>query len=185
MFPIVLTPQHTKIILIGDGPLADNRAAQFIEAGHSIRHYKKSTPGEGQLKEAHIVYIVDHPHEEAIKIAQTCRAHATLVNIEDDIPNCDFHTPALVRRGDLLISISTNGKSPALGIRIKKTIAGLFPEDWAEKLDTIAKMRLQWRSDGASLKEVRKKSDAFIDKEKWFEDLEGINSANRGTQSTE
>lgn len=170
MFPIVLTPKYTNILLIGDGELADKREEQLIEANFSLNRFKADPPTEHELKSAHIVYIVDYPEEQAIKIADLCRSFGTLVNIEDDLPYCDFHTPALVRRGDLLISISTNGKSPRLAQRIKKRLSLMFPEEWAEKLDRLGKIRLEWRSQGMSLKQVAQKTDEFLEQEGWLED---------------
>ena len=45
----------------------------------------------------------------AAGMAARCRALGRLVNVEDVKPLCDFHTPSQVRRGDLLLSISTGG----------------------------------------------------------------------------
>ncbi len=168
MFPIILTPAFTRILLIGDGLLADKRRAQLTESGIPPQSFKTTPPTDDQINTAHIVYIVDYPKEQAEAIARKCRTLNTLVNIEDDIPNCDFHTPALVRRGDLLISISTNGKSPSLARRIKSLIEQKFGTDWGKKLDILAQMRQQWRSQGLNMEEVSKKTNAFLDESGWI-----------------
>ena len=47
------------------------------------------------------------------------RAGGVLVNVEDVIGWCDFHNPSIVRRGDLLLTVSTGGQSPGLAARIR------------------------------------------------------------------
>lgn len=168
MFPIILSSEFTNIILIGDGELADKRLAGLQEAGMTVKRVKDKPPSKRDLKSAHIVYIVDFPEKEAIKIADYCRKNNILVNIEDVIPYCDFHTPSIVRRGDLLFSISTNGKSPGLGIEIKKHISNKFGPEWAERLEIIAKKRQKWRSDGLAGQKLLQKTIDKIKKEGWL-----------------
>jgi precorrin-2 dehydrogenase/sirohydrochlorin ferrochelatase len=63
-----------------------------------------------------------------------------LCNVVDDPEYCDFYYPAVVRRGDLQIAVSTNGKSPALAQRIRRELEVEFgPEygDWLAELGTI------------------------------------------------
>ena len=45
-------------------------------------------------------------------IAADARTAGVLVNVMDDVPNCDFAAPAIVRRGDLLIAVGTGGRAP-------------------------------------------------------------------------
>jgi len=172
MFPIILDPKHVRFMLVGRGPLSDKRFAQLTEAGADVRRFEGNFPTEDQIKTAHIVYIADVPHMKAEGLAQTCRRLGVLVNVEDVLPLCDFHTPAMVRRGDLLLSISTNGKSPALARRLKNYLAARLDGSWAEKLDKIGQMRQEWRSQGLSMAEVGEKTDALITAEGWLPVLE-------------
>lgn len=193
MFPIVLNPEYVKLILIGNESLTQKRLKGLKDAGithidifspapcHCMGELNaemkslgarihKRLPRKSELKSAHIVYIVDIEEKAAIKLADYCRKKNILVNIEDVIPYCDFHTPSIVRRGDLLFSISTKGKSPTLAIRAKKYISNKFPPEWAERLEILAQKRQKWRSEGLSGKQVMKQSDEFIDKEGWLSD---------------
>ena len=70
---------------------------------------------------------------------------AALVNVEDVKPWCDFHNPALVRRGDLLLTVSTNGRSPGLAARIRRQLAATFGAEWADRLSTIGRKRDAWK----------------------------------------
>jgi precorrin-2 dehydrogenase/sirohydrochlorin ferrochelatase len=60
-----------------------------------------------------------------------------LCNSVDDPPNCDFYFPAVVRRGDLQIAVSTAGESPALAQRIRRELEKDLDEelgDWVREI---------------------------------------------------
>ena len=192
MFPIILNPEYTRFVLVGNEFLTQKRLAGLRDANIAknltiyapapchcmgeLNEEMKSLgarihlrlPKKSELKKAHIVYIVDIDEKEAKKLADYCRKKNILVNIEDVIPYCDFHTPSIVRRGDLLFSISTNGKSPGLGIEIKKYISKKFPAEWAERLEILAKKRQKWRADGLPNRTVLKNTIHTIKKEGWL-----------------
>lgn len=191
MFPIILNPEFTKFILVGNEFLTQKRLVGLKAAGITdidiyapapchcmgeLSDEMKSLgarihnrlPRKRELNHAHIVYIVDIDIDYAKKLADHCRKRSILVNIEDVIPYCDFHTPSIVRRGDLLFSISTNGQSPGLGIQIRKHISNKFGPEWAERLEILAENRQKWRSDGLPGRKVLKKTIDMIKKEGWL-----------------
>ena len=59
----------------------------------------------------------------------------------DDIPNCDWAAPALVRRGELVLAISTGGASPALAKRLRVQLTEEFGEEWSEVLAVLRAVR--------------------------------------------
>jgi uroporphyrin-III C-methyltransferase / precorrin-2 dehydrogenase / sirohydrochlorin ferrochelatase len=63
----------------------------------------------------------------------------------DDVPNCDFIAPALVRRGDVTIAISTGGRSPAMARRTRERLERALPAGWADLLEVAARAREQLR----------------------------------------
>jgi len=67
-----------------------------------------------------------------IGIYHDAEKRAMLVNIVDVPPLCNFILPAIVRTGPLAVAISTAGASPALAKRMKREIAKLFGEEYAE-----------------------------------------------------
>ncbi len=168
MFPIILTPQTTRLLLIGNGPLSDRRFAQLTAAGMPVTRFKSTPPTAEQISSAHIVYIADLPPAEAETLARQCRTLGTLVNVEDVIELCDFHTPAILQRGDLLFSISTNGKSPALARRIKRVLERIFDARWSEKLDSIASIRKEWQAQGLSMKDIADRTDHALTQNGWL-----------------
>jgi precorrin-2 dehydrogenase / sirohydrochlorin ferrochelatase len=67
-----------------------------------------------------------------IGVFRDAEARAMLVNVVDVPPLCNFILPAIVRTGPLAVAISTAGASPALAKRMKREIAELFGEPYAE-----------------------------------------------------
>jgi precorrin-2 dehydrogenase/sirohydrochlorin ferrochelatase len=81
---------------------------------------------------------------------------------------CDFHNPSQVRRGDLLLTVSTGGKSPGLAARIRAQLAQMFGPEWAERLDQIGRKRTAWRREPRSLDELARLTNAAIDANGWL-----------------
>ena len=75
------------------------------------------------------------------RIYREGRARGVLVNVMDDPEHCDFAAPAVVRRGDLTIAVSTGGRSPALARRLREDLGERFGPEWAEALDLLAEAR--------------------------------------------
>jgi len=67
-----------------------------------------------------------------IRVFEDAEARAMLVNVVDVPPLCNFILPAIVRTGALAVAISTAGASPALAKRMKREIAELFGEPYAQ-----------------------------------------------------
>jgi uroporphyrin-III C-methyltransferase/precorrin-2 dehydrogenase/sirohydrochlorin ferrochelatase len=82
----------------------------------------------------------DDPAERSA-IAREARDRGVLVNVMDDIPNCDWAAPSIVRRGELALAISTGGASPALAKKLRLQLSATFGEEWAEVLSILREVR--------------------------------------------
>lgn len=72
---------------------------------------------------------------------QEAQATGCLVNVVDDPDRCNFHVPAIVRRGDLTLSVSTGGNSPALARRIRKSLEQQFDAAYESYLALLGELR--------------------------------------------
>lgn len=75
------------------------------------------------------------------QISGLCRRRGIPVNVVDDREACTFLFPALVRRGDLSIGISTGGASPSAAVYVKEQISSLLPEDLGPLLEYLDGLR--------------------------------------------
>ena len=82
-----------------------------------------SCRASAELAELRALWIAGLPEERAAELAALARAARVLVNVEDRPALCDFHSVAEVRRGDLLLTVSTAGASPGLAARIRARLA--------------------------------------------------------------
>jgi precorrin-2 dehydrogenase/sirohydrochlorin ferrochelatase len=68
------------------------------------------------------------------------------VNGADDPANCSFTLPSVVRRGDLQVAVSTNGRSPAMAQWARRRLAEVFTDDHGAALDVLAQARSEVRA---------------------------------------
>lgn len=74
-------------------------------------------------------------------IAALCRERGIPVNAVDDKEQCTFLFPALVKRGDLTVGVSTAGASPSAAAWVRRRVSERLPEDFGELLDYLASLR--------------------------------------------
>jgi precorrin-2 dehydrogenase/sirohydrochlorin ferrochelatase len=76
-----------------------------------------------------------------IAVHDAAEERAMLVNVVDVPSLCNFILPAIVRTGPLAIAISTAGASPALAKRMKREVAALFGDSYAELAEVLNEVR--------------------------------------------
>lgn len=134
---------------------------------HAGNRLVRRLPTARDLAGSRIVFIADLPPEDGADVAAAACAAGALVNIEDQRGWCDFHSPAIVRRGDLVISVSTNGQSPALAHRVRAYLESLFPDFWAGRVAELGRLRRRLRAHGLGA-EVKQVTDAMIARRNWL-----------------
>lgn len=80
------------------------------------------------------------------RIAALCRERSILVNVVDDPADCTFLFPALVKRGELSIGISSGGASPSAAVYLKDRIAELLSDHIEDILDFLRDVRPRVKS---------------------------------------
>jgi precorrin-2 dehydrogenase / sirohydrochlorin ferrochelatase len=76
-------------------------------------------------------------------IAEEARARGVPVNVMDDVANCDWAAPAVVRRGDLVLAVGTGGVSPAVARLVRERLEADFGPEWAEVLRIVGEVRAE------------------------------------------
>lgn len=185
MFPALLDLSILKTAVAGNGSAAARRVQRLDEArardlkvyssapGHDLRavagdRLEHRGPREDEVAALHILFTADLPDADARRLAGWARHHGTLINTEDVRPLCDFHVPAVVRRGDLLLTVSTGGKSPGLAACLRRELEKAFGPEWAQHLEELAAVREAWRAGGLPLNEVGRRTDALIAGKGWL-----------------
>ena len=87
-----------------------------------------------------VIAATDDP-EANREIAVLCRERGVLVNAVDDKEQCTFLFPALLKRGELTLGVSTAGASPSAAAWVRRRAAEAVPENFGELLDGLAALR--------------------------------------------
>jgi precorrin-2 dehydrogenase/sirohydrochlorin ferrochelatase len=160
LFPMFLKLEGRSCLVVGAGAVGTPKIESLIEAGASVRVIAPRVnfavgewAGSGALtREARefaasdldgvfLVIAATSSREVNELIFREARRRNILCNVVDDPEHCDFYYPAVVRRGNLQIAVSTNGLSPALAQRIRRELEGQFGPEYGEWLEQLGKIR--------------------------------------------
>ncbi len=161
LFPMFLKLEGRACLVVGAGKIAESKIRSLLSAGAKVRVISPwATPSVQAWNDAGVIgwepreFVTADLGSTFLVIAATSSVEVNdsvyreaqrqqiLCNVVDDPDRCDFYYPAVVRRGDLQIAISTAGKSPALAQRLRREIeAQLAPvyAGWIEELGRIRK----------------------------------------------
>jgi precorrin-2 dehydrogenase/sirohydrochlorin ferrochelatase len=78
-------------------------------------------------------------------VATAARERGVLVNVADDPGACDFHVPATIRRGELLVGLSTGGACPGFSHAMKLWLDELLGAEIGVALDVVTAVRERMR----------------------------------------
>lgn len=81
------------------------------------------------------------------QIRQQASKSGVLLNVADTPHLCDFYLGSTVKRGNLKVGISTNGKSPTFAKRFREVLEEILPEDTDQLLDNLKKIRDELKGD--------------------------------------
>lgn len=159
-YPIALTLEGKRCLLVGGGEIADGkldalllaaadivvvsptvrpRMARFALEGKITLHQRPYQPSD--LDGASLVIAATDDLPLNARIVTEARAAKILAQAVDDIPYCDFFAMALVRRGDLQLAISTNGRSPAFARWMRERLDADLPAEYGDLLTLLGEVR--------------------------------------------
>ena len=167
MIAVALDPAVLSLAVAGQGQPAQRRlrALQAAGATNARLFLDPHLPSRAELATLDVLWITGLPDDMAADLAALARAECVLVNVEDRPVLCDFHSVAEVRRGDLLLTVSTGGASPGLAARIRARLAAEFGPEWADRLGLLRRLRAQWRQEG---QDVVAQTDALLHANGWL-----------------
>lgn len=160
LFPMFLKLQGRQCLVVGAGAIGEGKTQSLIEAGAFVSvvapratqrlqelaatraitwRKRKFKPSDLEGKSL-VIAATSSPLVNELVFRESRLRHV-LCNAVDDPPHCDFFYGAVVRRGDLQIAISTNGKSPAFAQRLRELLEQQFGREFAEKVDELGTAR--------------------------------------------
>ena len=159
-YPIYVQLNEQSCVVIGGGKIAEGKVDGLLAANAKVKIISPElTPHLHDLvKQNHIEYTARHYQmgdltgafmvicatdqaEINHQVWQEASANGQLVNVVDDTPRCNFIAPAILRKGDLNIAISTGGKAPALAVRLKERLQKEIGPQYERFLELSGQLR--------------------------------------------
>jgi len=159
-YPIALVLEGKRCLVVGGGEIADGKLDALLLAGAvvtvvspEVRPRITALAAEGQITLHQRSYQSSDLDGTYLAIAATddrptnarmvteARAAGILTQAVDDIPYCDFFAVAIVRRGDLQLGISTNGRSPAFARWMRERLDTELPAEYGDLLAVLGDVR--------------------------------------------
>jgi precorrin-2 dehydrogenase/sirohydrochlorin ferrochelatase len=156
-YPVNLDLAGRRVLVVGGGEVAARKVAGLLRAGAAVtvvapdavpeiaqdpdvrwhqRPYRRGEVASYRLA----ITATDDPAVNR-QVARDGDAANVLVNSADDPANCSFILPAVVRRGDLQLTVSTNGRSPAFASWARRRLEQTFTDTHARVLDILSQVR--------------------------------------------
>jgi precorrin-2 dehydrogenase / sirohydrochlorin ferrochelatase len=167
MLPLVLDLARLRLALIGEGESCLRRLRLLDEAGaRDLAVYSalpapeledragarlaRRWPTDEDLAQAQLVFIAGLDPDRRDALAKRAQAAGKIVHAEDAKLVTDIHVPAVLRRGDLAIAVSTSGKAPGMAVELRNFLGRLIGPEWRERLEEISGLRRGWMKAGAA-----------------------------------
>jgi len=166
-YPVFLDIAGKPVIVIGGGNIAHVKVVGLLKAGAEVtvvspelnaemaalsaqgrfRHLRRDYE-PGDLEGYTLAFVATDDRSVNSTVADEGKARKVWVNAVDDPPYCDFIMPGIAQKGDLIIAISTSGRSPAMARKMREEIEDFLTDDWAAMLELAAEVRAELREQG-------------------------------------
>ncbi len=171
LFPVFLQLNNLQVLLVGGGPVALEKLTALLgnsphtkitvvarEISAEVRSFAAAYPGillderafeDTDLDGVDVAVVASNNAALNNHIRQEARRRHILINVADKPELCDFYLGSIVKKGNLKIGISTNGKSPTIAKRIKELLNEALPHEIDETLDYMGRLRDQLKGNFA------------------------------------
>lgn len=167
-FPLCINLEDKSFLVVGSGRIARRKLSAISEFTSNITVISKKG-AEGLAREGikvvnkcfdykdlegfDFVITATGSREQDEAIVAACKSRGIPVNAADDREECDFFLPGIIKRGDLVVSVSTSGKSPAYSKHLREQIEDIIPDNIEKVLDIMGELRKSLPSKVESQKE--------------------------------
>lgn len=181
-YPIMLDLKGKKITIVGGGKVAYRKACNFINFGYKVEvvalefivefnyinekvNFIHAEYNELYIESSFLVIAATNNRKINESIGIFCREKGKLVNVVDNPSLSNFIVPSVLKRGDLIIGVSTSGKSPSLAAKIKKDLEMTYDDSYEEYVNLLGDIR----------SEILEKYDNPMEKKKLLNEIVNLN----------
>ena len=163
LFPVFLQLNQLHTLLVGGGNVALEKLTALLgnspqatvtvvakEISPAVRDFTRGYPSvslhergfdDTDLDGVDVVVVAADNADLNVHIRDESRKRHLLINVADKPDLCDFYLGSVVKKGNLKLGISTNGKSPTIAKRLKELLNEALPEEIDETLTYMSRLR--------------------------------------------
>ncbi|MCX5879996.1 MAG: bifunctional precorrin-2 dehydrogenase/sirohydrochlorin ferrochelatase [Deltaproteobacteria bacterium] len=180
-YPILVDLQGKKALVVGGGKVAQRKIESLLEYGASVHVVARELTAElerlrsrrkieflgGEFSEAYLegAFLVFAATDDASlnrRVSQEAQKRGQLANAVDQPADCNFIVPSVLSRGDLLIAVSTSGKSPAFARKVRVELEQHFGEEYGFFLNLMGNLRKEILRLGLSQEENKRAFEELV-----------------------
>lgn len=154
LFPFFEDIDGKRFVVIGGGRVAAGKVGRLLPFTENITVISENTDidfvpvvrrafRESDILSGDYIIAATDSEQTNARIFALCQKHKKPVNTVDDPEKCTFIFPSLIKRGELVIGISTTGKSPALSKRLRQQFEAELDGDIEKVLDKMGLLRIR------------------------------------------
>ena len=167
LYPVLVELAGRPCVVVGGGAVAEAKVEGLLAVGarvtvisptltpglaaaaaagrvqHELRDYR-----DGDLRAVALAIAATDSPDTNAAVAREGRRRGVWVNAADDPANCDFILPAVLRRGGLVVAVSTGGASPALAAAVRDELGHHLGDEYAALVDVARDVRRALRTEG-------------------------------------
>jgi precorrin-2 dehydrogenase / sirohydrochlorin ferrochelatase len=159
-YPVLFNLKGRRCVVIGGGLIAEGKVGSLLEAEAAVtivspeltarlREWVEAGRLEyigrqyepGDLADAFLAISATDDRSVNAQVWEEAQENNIPINVVDDTPHCNFIAPSILRRGDLIITVSTSGRAPALAVRLREKIETLVGDEHVRFLELAGTLR--------------------------------------------
>jgi siroheme synthase-like protein len=160
LYPVFLKLAGAPVVVVGGGPIAASKLGGLIAAGARITVVAPQICDEIRARDVDVTLIergfvagdldgarwvvAAAPPDVNREVASAAAARGLFVNAVDDMASASAYLGGVVRRGSILLAISTNGLAPALAGLLREALEAVLPEELERWIDVAKAARAVW-----------------------------------------
>lgn len=169
-YPLTLRIAGLRCVVVGGGAVAARKVRGLIASGadllvvapeigpelaalaeHGTIRVKRRAFEPSDLDGALLAFAATDDRAVNEAVVRAAQARGTIVNVADDPAACNFTVPAVVRRGDVTLAISTGGRSPAFARFLREQLEVWLTDARCALLDLAAELRRELQAAGITI----------------------------------
>ncbi len=189
-YPVCLNLKGKPCLVVGAGKVAGRKVRSLLEAGARVTVvspeaekeieqaagegsivWKRKVFSDSDLEGNFLVVGATDDRELNRRIFSLADSAGVLVNVVDEPELCNFIVPAVLRRGDFQIAVSSGGASPVLARAVRDDLERQYSDIYGEIVARMSALRLWLKEQLPDEKKRRQFWEEFVDLD-FFESLE-------------